>query len=182
MIKKWKEINETNGFYKISNYGEVKSFMRKKPVIKKPYVNTYLYVKLFNKHYSVHRLVGKYFIPNPDNKPEINHKDGNKFNNHVDNLEWVTRKENCQHKLYVLGINSNTKKQRKAASKNIKKGLKNGRNRLSSIPIYCNETKLCYFSKNDICDIFDTTLWKLNKHIEGKYDNINGYSFVEIKK
>jgi hypothetical protein len=49
-----------------------------------------------NKTYSIHRLVGELYIPNPDNLPEIDHKDNNRFNNHYTNLEWVTGKENIK--------------------------------------------------------------------------------------
>jgi HNH endonuclease len=59
----------------------------------------YWNVKYKNKRYVVHRLIATSFISNPENKSDVNHKDGNKDNNHVDNLEWMTRTENLYHSL-----------------------------------------------------------------------------------
>ena len=63
----------------------------------------YKMVSFNRKFVYVHRLVAIEYIPNPDNKPMVNHKDGNRSNNHVDNLEWVTASENTKHGYEVLG-------------------------------------------------------------------------------
>ena len=59
--------------------------------------NGYLIVTLDGKQLSVHRLVATHFLPNPYNYSQVNHKDGNKLNNHYSNLEWCTEKQNIQH-------------------------------------------------------------------------------------
>lgn len=74
----------------------------------------YLYVDLYSngkrKRFYVHRLVAEAYIPNPENKPYINHKDGNPKNNFVENLEWCTPLENVEHASKILGVVQHYKK------------------------------------------------------------------------
>ena len=89
----WKDISEYTGLYQVSNYGNVrniKTSKKLKPGIKRGYYQVGLIVNKKRKWYSVHRLVAKEFIPNTENLPQINHKDENKLNNNVNNLEWCT--------------------------------------------------------------------------------------------
>jgi hypothetical protein len=113
----WKDIPGFEGLYQASDSGMIRSLNRviirlvRSTVIhqrltgrlmfRRPLANKYYTVTLAKrgKNYSdyVHRWVAKTFIPNPDGKREVNHKDGKKWNNRVSNLEWVTSAENKQH-------------------------------------------------------------------------------------
>ena len=99
----WKPIKNFNGRYQVSTKGNVVSFFGGKPRILKPRIDKdgYLRVNLSKdgKHYlcGIHRIVGEAFIPNPENKPLVHHRDDNPANNCVENLEWATEEENAKY-------------------------------------------------------------------------------------
>lgn len=120
IVEIWKDIERYEWLYQISNYGRYKSFHFKKPKICKPnLVNGYLYARLYlnkkRERISIHRLVAIHFIANHENKPMVNHKDGNKQNNNINNLEWVTSRENINH-AWDNGLRIYTEKQRELTS------------------------------------------------------------------
>ena len=106
----WKPVVGYEGLYEVSNFGRVKRLRRLitnqynsfyiEEKILKPQKNRcgYLYINLYKngimKHITIHKLVAEAFIDNPDNLPQVNHKDENKANNNVNNLEWCDRKYN----------------------------------------------------------------------------------------
>ena len=126
----WKPIINFEGRYEVSNHGRVKS-LRRIDCNNRPLPEIYLkfsydkdgYIKIVlskdgaKKRYSMHRLVSLHFIPNIENKPQTNHKDGIKTNNHYSNLEWATASENVRHGFRSLGRDTH--------------GIKNSRAKLS---------------------------------------------------
>lgn len=111
-------IKGYEGLYEINKKGEVKSLFRKNPhryntstsekIISKRIIMGYYCVCLSKngvaKYKKLHRLLAETFIPNSENKEQVNHIDGNKINNDINNLEWATRQENSFH-AYKLGLN-----------------------------------------------------------------------------
>lgn len=102
-MEEWRTICGYEGLYQVSNYGKVKSLKYDKEKILKfgKKKNGYLFVILCKegkkKQFLVHRLVVNAFIPNPSSLPCVNHKDENKTNNQVDNLEWCTYQYNIKY-------------------------------------------------------------------------------------
>lgn len=101
-MEKFKDIEGYAGKYQVTSWGRVFNVDRQKFMSQEETEKSYLRVDLVDengkrKHHKVHRLVAKAFIPNPQSKKQVNHKDGNKQNNSVTNLEWVTDRENKEH-------------------------------------------------------------------------------------
>ena len=109
MIEEWKDIEGYEGLYQISNMGRVMSLPRPlknyrckaKKILIPSFSNGYFYLRLCGvgnqKRKYIHRLIAAHFIPNPFNLPEVNHKDFNRTNNKIENLEWVSCQDNCLH-------------------------------------------------------------------------------------
>lgn len=163
----WKDIPGFEGKYQVSNMGNVKSLHYKKSSTKSKLLkkvntaNGYCGVNLrddtSHKYLvNVHRLVGIAFIPNPENKPQINHINGDKRDNRVENLEWCTAQENQHHSLR-LGL-----RQTKPILQYDKSGVllrewESVEDASTTVGCTCSAIRNCCYGKNKMCKGF---IWR----------------------
>lgn len=156
IIPDWKDVPGFEGYYKISKNGELFSLPRRtvRPGIRKSAIdrNGYKKVTLSKKcklhYFTVHRLVALTYIPNPQNLPTVNHKDGNKLNNSIENLEWATYSYQQKHACAIgikdhFGENHSQHKLKEYQVVEILKLLKLGNLSNKEIGILYNVTGCC---------------------------------------
>ena len=139
----WRKLKKTN-----KGYLEINLFKNGKPIFKR-----------------IHRLVAETYIPNPENKPDINHLDGNKLNNHVSNLQWVTSKENHSH-AWKIGLYDN----RDTSGEN------NGQSKLTQIQV--NEIRQNHVKKGT----YTRKPWEKYNISRGYYYDILKYRTWKIEE
>lgn len=168
----WKDVVGYEGLYQVSNLGQVKS-LRKNIILKQNLnQNGYPRVVLNNrgrKVCNVHRLVAIAFIPNPNEKPEVNHIDNNPQNSRVDNLEWVTHKENMEWC---------AKQGRKKTTSETRKRMKRTRikDRKPVIGTDKNGTKYVFCKLEDV-EILGFDSKNVSKCCKGKAKTVKGFTW-----
>ena len=173
----WKDVVGYEGLYQVSNHGRVKSLehfvpsiggaIRKSPskILTNCFDNNYYHVTLYKggrkKIFLVHRLVAEAFIPNPNNLPQVNHKDGNKLNNNATNLEWCSAQDNILH-AFATGLNTpHTTHYR---------GVKAF---LFDSGVFVGE----YTSQHEAADILGLNVSHICSVLQGRYKQTGGYYF-----
>lgn len=175
MMEIWKPVKGYEDHYKVSDQGRVRSLDRiikdkigrtkfykgqelSQFIDKSGYPMCTLWRDSKGKNKTVHRIVAEAFIANPENKPQVNHKDGDKENNHVNNLEWVTNSENDLHAFEIglrtvnRGSKSNLAKLTEEEVIEIRKLKKNGKTQR-------NIAKVFDISEGSVSQIVNRKRW-----------------------
>ena len=155
MTEDKKDIKDYEGLYAITRDGRVWSYRSNKflkPRLVRGYHQVILCKEGKGKTYYIHRLVAKVFIPNPDNKPQVNHLDENKLNNSVSNLEWATAKENSNY-------GTRTERSNKKRSK----------------PVYCIELDKTFYGAREAARELGLHNSSIIKCCKGKLKTTGGY-------
>ena len=166
-MEKWKLVPGCDKRYEVSDAGHIRNSASHK--VYKPWIckNGYAYVSIVShgkrSKVSVHRLVAACFIPNPENKPCVNHIDGNKSNNNVDNLEWSTFSENIKHS-WDSGLRVMTNSGREALSASRRKSVK------------CSNG-VVYKSSADASRDLGISVQSICNALKGRSHSAGGYTF-----
>lgn len=171
-MMKWLDVSD-NSNYSVSSSGLVKRKASDKLCStrdRKGYLAVDLYKDGERKTKRIHRLVAEAFLPNPDNKPEVNHIDGNRYNNDVSNLEWVTSKENCRH----AWDNGLMKPSRGML------GKKNPNSGRKGIPFMIVETGEVFDTLKDCEEAIDGNNRHINDCLRGRQNTHRGYHFKYV--
>lgn len=182
-METWKQIKEYEGIYEVSSLGNIKilerllyynhsktkerfSRIQKEQLLKKGDVKGYNSVCLTKNGKAITkrvcRIVALNFIPNPENKPFVNHKDGNKKNDNIDNLEWVTGSENMIHAVKI-GLQK----------------IKYGRDCANSIKVRCLTTGKIYDTITDYSNDNNIDSSNISRALSGVYKNNHNVEYYE---
>lgn len=191
MIEEWKDIKGYEGYYQVSNTGKVKSLDRK---VKHPkggdkivrgkscgerynrvgYPEVVLFKEGEKKYQLIHRLVALTFVPNEENKPEVNHIDGNKINNNAENLEWCTSSENQQH-AYRTGLQVG--KKGPDHPNYGKYGSKSHNAKAGKIKMPCGDI-IVFKAQSELCKEFNLCPGHITSVLSGKRNHHQGWTKV----
>ena len=163
----WVTVKGFKGLYEVSNTGLIKSFKRSgakgsilKPGDRRGYKSVTLCKGNIKKPLNVHRVVAKAFLLKPKGCNVVNHKDGNKLNNNIENLEWTTKRKNIDHAINILG--KDNKGEKNGNSKLTEREVKFLRWIKEKFPILkaSEVSKFYQMSDVNICDIWNRKKWK----------------------
>lgn len=155
----WKLIPNTKDYY-ASNYGNIK---RKGKILSLCNKDGYYVVNIKSKTQRVHRLIAKTFIANTQNKPYINHINGIRNDNRIENLEWCTQSENLKH-AYKIGLSKPV----------INTGIKNG----FSKQIIDTQTGIFYESASELAKLIGVKRTTLTAKLSGQNKNNTNYKYI----